>query len=51
MIRLAGLSLVSGVLVGADRTDESLGATQEPDADAEMVSLTQQRTNEVQRVT
>ena len=25
MIRLAGLSLVSGVLVGADKTDESLG--------------------------
>ena len=27
MIRLAGISLVSAVLVGADKTDESLGAT------------------------
>jgi capsular polysaccharide biosynthesis protein len=51
MIRLADLSLVSGVLVGVDQTDESLGATREPDADAEMVSFPQQRTGEVQRVT
>ncbi|HUK73238.1 MAG TPA: hypothetical protein VLW50_31570, partial [Streptosporangiaceae bacterium] len=27
MIRLAGTPLVSAVLVGADKTDESLGAT------------------------
>ncbi len=51
MIRLAGLPLVSGVLVGVDQTDESLGATREPDADAEMVSFPQQRANEVQKVT
>ena len=31
MIRLAGTSLVSAVLVGADKTDETLGATQTPD--------------------
>ena len=32
MIRLAGMSLVSAVLVGADKTDESLGVTQPPGA-------------------
>lgn len=37
MIRLAGLSLVSGVLVGADKNDESLGAAPDPDDDAESV--------------
>ena len=30
MIRLAGTSLTSAVLVGADKTDESLGVTQHP---------------------
>ena len=51
MIRRAGLSLVSGVLVGADKTDESLGVTPEPDADADMESLLQRQTSEVQTVT
>ena len=32
MIRLAGTSLTSAVLVGADKTDESLGMTQHPGA-------------------
>jgi len=32
MIRLGGTSLTSAVLVGADKTDESLGVTQHPDA-------------------
>jgi len=31
MIRLAGLSLPAAVLVGADKTDESLGVSQSPD--------------------
>jgi hypothetical protein len=30
MIRLAGMRLASAVLVGADKTDESLGATHTP---------------------
>ena len=50
MIRLADLSLVSGVLVGADKTDESLGTISGPDADAGMVSLAQRGQGEVQRV-
>jgi hypothetical protein len=29
MIRLAGTSVASAVLVGADKTDESLGVTQQ----------------------
>jgi capsular polysaccharide biosynthesis protein len=33
MIRLSGTSLISGVLIGADKTDESLGVTLTPDAD------------------
>jgi hypothetical protein len=33
MIRLAGMRLVSAVLVGADKTDESLGVAQTPGAD------------------
>ena len=33
MIRLAGTSLISGVLIGADKTDESLGLTPTPDTD------------------
>jgi hypothetical protein len=39
MIRLAGTPLVSAVLVGADKTDESLGVTHRPvaDRDAEVV--------------
>jgi capsular polysaccharide biosynthesis protein len=36
MIRLADVSLVSGVLVGADKTDESLGVVPEPVADVSM---------------
>lgn len=32
MIRLAGVSLTSAVLVGADKTDDSLGVTQRPGA-------------------
>ena len=31
MIRLSGTRLVSAVLVGADKTDESLGVTQTPE--------------------
>jgi hypothetical protein len=48
MIRLAGLSLVSGVLVGADKTDESLGAAPDPDADADMAGSA--RTGEAQKM-
>jgi capsular polysaccharide biosynthesis protein len=33
MIRLAGMRLVSAVLVGADKSDESIGVTQTPRAD------------------
>ncbi len=33
MIRLSGTSLISGVLIGADKTDESLGLTITPDTD------------------
>jgi hypothetical protein len=33
MIRLSGTSLISGVLVGADKSDESLGLTLPSDAD------------------
>jgi capsular polysaccharide biosynthesis protein len=33
MIRLSGTSLISGVLIGADKTDESLGLRVTPDAD------------------
>ena len=33
MIRLSGTSLLSGVLIGADKSDESLGLTLTPDAD------------------
>ena len=32
MIRLAGTSVTSAVLVGADKSDESLGTAQRPDA-------------------
>jgi len=48
MIRLANLSLVSGVLVGADKSDESLGTISGPDAVAGLVSPARQ--GEVQRV-
>jgi capsular polysaccharide biosynthesis protein len=34
MIRLAGMSLISGVLVGADKTDESLGVLSTPEGDS-----------------
>jgi capsular polysaccharide biosynthesis protein len=44
MIRLAGLSPVSGVLVGADKTDESLGINPSPDV-ADMATPAQQRTS------
>jgi len=33
MIRLSGTPLISGVLIGADKADESLGLTPTPDAD------------------
>jgi hypothetical protein len=33
MVRLSGARLVSGVLIGADKTDESLGVTYPPGAD------------------
>jgi hypothetical protein len=33
MIRLAGMSLISGVLIGADKSDESLGLAPTPDGD------------------
>ena len=33
MIRLAGMSVISGVLVGADKTDESLGVLSTPEDD------------------
>ena len=51
MIRLVNLSLVYGVLVGADKTDKSLGVTPELDADAELVNSPERRASEVQRVT
>jgi capsular polysaccharide biosynthesis protein len=38
MIRLAGTRLVSAVLVGADKTDESLGVTLRPEADSDAVT-------------
>ncbi len=39
MIRLAGTHLVSAVLVGADKTDESLGVTLTPGADRNAVTI------------
>lgn len=33
MIRLAGIPLISGVLIGADKTDESLGVITPPESD------------------
>lgn len=51
MIRLVNLSLVYGVLVGADKTDKSLGVTPEDDAAAEMVNSPQRRASEIQTVT
>ncbi len=52
MIRLAGLSLVSGVLVGADKTDESLGAAPDPDPDADpdMAGSPRHRIGEAQKM-
>jgi hypothetical protein len=38
MIRLVGVSLVSGVLVGADKTDESLGVVPQPAATPSMAA-------------
>jgi hypothetical protein len=38
MVRLAGTRLVSAVLLGADRTDESLGVTPEPEAGRDVVT-------------
>jgi len=51
MIRLVNLSLVYGVLVGADKTDKSLGVTPEDDAAAETVNSPQRRASEIQTVT
>jgi capsular polysaccharide biosynthesis protein len=45
MIRLAGMSLISGVLIGADKTDESLGATPVLTPDAERGVLLGQNLN------
>ena len=38
MIRLAGTRLISAVLVGADKTDESLGVTPTPEAGRETIA-------------
>jgi capsular polysaccharide biosynthesis protein len=38
MIRLAGVQLISGVLIGADEKDESLGAAPAPDAGHDAVT-------------
>jgi capsular polysaccharide biosynthesis protein len=38
MIRLAGVQLISGVLIGADKTDESLGTAPAPDAGHDAVT-------------
>jgi capsular polysaccharide biosynthesis protein len=38
MIRLAGTRLVCAVLVGADKTDESLGVTSAPEVDRDVVT-------------
>jgi capsular polysaccharide biosynthesis protein len=38
MIRLAGVQLISGVLIGADDTDESLGAPPAPEAGPDAVT-------------
>lgn len=38
MIRLAGVQLISGVLIGADKTDESLGTAPEPGAGPDAVT-------------
>jgi hypothetical protein len=51
MIRLADLSLVSGVLVGADKTDETFGAIAEPDVTTELTSFPQKRTGQVRVLT
>jgi capsular polysaccharide biosynthesis protein len=45
MIRLSGTSLISGVLIGADKTDESLGLTLTQDADHVAVVEQSLRTN------
>jgi capsular polysaccharide biosynthesis protein len=49
MLRLAGLSLVSGVLVGAEQADESLGLDPGPEHGAELASSVPQRPDEVPR--
>ena len=41
MIRLSGTRLISAVLVGADKTDESLGVTDMPEAGREMEVMEQ----------
>jgi hypothetical protein len=38
MIRLAGTRLISAVLVGADKTDESLGVPPTPEAGREAIA-------------
>ena len=45
MIRLAGTRLVGAVLVGADRTDESLGVTPAPEAGREAVTTPRRQTD------
>jgi hypothetical protein len=38
MLRLAGITLISGVLVGADKTDQSLGTAATPPADQDAMA-------------
>lgn len=52
MIRLAGLSLVSAVLVGADKTDETFGAiAEQPDVATELMSFPRKRPGQVRALT
>ena len=39
MIRLAGMRLVSVVLIGADKSDETLGVTATPDQSTRMAPI------------
>jgi len=45
MIRLAGMSVISGVLVGADKTDESLGVLSTPEDDGSAAAGDRWRSN------
>lgn len=38
MIRLAGITLISGVLIGADKSDQSLGTAATPEADRDAMA-------------